>query len=147
DHVGAAVDGQRLGDLGAAGQVFGELLVVGDEPAEVDDAAHPGRRGGLGDGGRGPVVGGPETGLADAVHQVVHDVDRAVVGERVPGPLRVVGVQCDAVDPVSPAESLQADRVSGCGDDLVSLVQEGTDQPRADVAGGAGHQDPHVFHG
>ena len=30
-----------VGDLGAAGQVLGQVAVVGDEPAEVDDATDP----------------------------------------------------------------------------------------------------------
>ena len=37
--------------------------------------------GGLGDVGRGRVVGVTEVGLADAVHQVVDDVDRSRLGE------------------------------------------------------------------
>ena len=50
---------------------------------------------GVGDIGRGAVVGVAEVGLADAVHQVVDDVDRPRLGERCPRRRRVVRVQCD----------------------------------------------------
>ena len=43
---------------------------------------HAGLLRGLGDIGRGRVVGVTEVGLADAVHEVVDDVDRPRVGER-----------------------------------------------------------------
>ena len=102
--VGAAVDGQRGGDLRAAGEVLGQRVVVGDETAEVDDAAHAGRLGRVRHVGRGAVVGLAEAGLTDAVHQVVDDVDRSRVGERRLRRLRVVRVQRDRRDAVMPTE-------------------------------------------
>ena len=80
-HLGTTVDRQRLGDLGPAGEVLGELTVVGDESAQIDDAADARVAGGDGDVGRGAVVGVTEVRLPDAVDQVVDDVDGPRDGE------------------------------------------------------------------
>ena len=97
------------GHLGPAGQVLGQLAFVGHEPAEVHDAPHAGLLGGVGDVGGGRVVGVAEVGLADAVHQVVDDVDRSRLGECRLRRRRVVRVQRDggdvAVQPKSASRS------------------------------------------
>ena len=77
-HVGTAVEAQRMGDLGTAGQVFGQVVLVGDEPAEIHD---PPNAGFLCRGrhiGGGTIVGVTKVRLADAVHQVIrpHRWDR-----------------------------------------------------------------------
>ena len=85
--------GQRLGDLGAAGEVLGQLVVVGDEAAEVDDALHARVLGRPRDVGGGAVVGVAEAGLPDAVDQVVDDVDGSGDAEGAGDRLRVAGVE------------------------------------------------------
>ena len=53
DHLRAAVDAQRRGDLRPAGEMLGQLVVLGHEPTEVDDSPHACDLGGRSDIGRG----------------------------------------------------------------------------------------------
>jgi len=126
--------------------VFGEFVDVGDEPAQIHNPPNAGVLGGVGDDGGGAVVGVAIIRLADAVHQVVDDVDRTGIGERLLGGGVVVRVQRDSGDFVTPAEVGQPVGVSAGGDDVVAYVEQGTDKPRADIAGGAGNQDSHGTH-
>ena len=124
-HVGAAVDAQRVGDLGAAGQVFGQVVVVGDESSEVHDPPNTGLPRGVRHDGGGTVVGITEVRLADAVHQVIDHIDGSGLGQGVLRRRFVVRVQCDAGDVVVPAEFGQPVRISGGGDDVDSPHRAG----------------------
>ena len=98
------------------------------------------------DDGRGAVVGLTEARLPDAVHQVIHDVDRPGGVECVARRFRVVRVQRNAGDLVVPAEIGQSVGVSGGGYDVVPVLEESCDEPRTDIAGRAGDEDPRVVH-
>jgi hypothetical protein len=114
--------------LGATGEMFGEFVNLGDEPAQIHDSPDPRVFRRVGDIGSGTVVGVAEVGLADAVHQVVDDVDRTV-GERLLGRRFVARVQRDSGDLVMPTEVGQSVRVSGGGDDIVARDEQCTDEP------------------
>ena len=45
-----------------------------------------------------------------------------------------------------PAEVGKPVGVSRGGDDVVALIEQRTDEPRADITGGAGNQDSHGSH-
>jgi hypothetical protein len=45
-----------------------------------------------------------------------------------------------------PAEVGQSAGISRGGDDVVALIEQGGDEPRADIAGGAGDQGSHGTH-
>ena len=93
----------------------------------------------------GPVVGITETGLPDAVHEVVDDVDGAGIRERGLGGHPVAGVERHRGDVVVPAESLESDGLAGGGNDLVALGAQRRDESRSHVAGGSRDEDPHCF--
>ena len=145
-YVGTAVEAQRIGDLGTAGQVFGQVVLVGDEPAKVHDPPNAGFLCRVRHIGGGTIVGVTKVRLADAVHQVKHHIDGTGLAEGVLRRPFVVCVQCDAGDVVMPAEIDQSVGSSGGGDDVVAGIEQGGDEPRTDIAGGAGHQGAHGIH-
>ena len=98
-----------------------------------------------GDIAGGAVVGVPELGLADAVHQVVDDVDRTRLDECRSRRVLVVRVQWHAGDMAAPAEIGEPVGVAGGGDDLVAVGEQGRHETRTDISGGAGDQDAQVF--
>ncbi len=73
-HRHARLAEQAL-DLAPAAQVRRQVLAVGAEPAQVDDLAAAGLRGGLPEGARGRGVALLEVVGVQRVHQVDGDVD------------------------------------------------------------------------
>ena len=55
-------------------------------------------------------------------------------------------VKRDMTDMVMPAEIRQPIRVSGSGDNVITLVEELSDETRADVSGSAGNKNSHGSH-
>ncbi len=146
DHLRPAGHGQRIGHLGAAGQVIGQYVVVGHEPAEVHDAADARIPRGFGDVRGGGVIAIAKPGLADRMHEVVDDVDGSGRGERRVHRRRIVGIQGDPGDLVMPAEAREPTGIACGGDDLVPVLEQLRGEPRADIAGGASYQNSRRFH-
>ena len=135
-----------MGDLGTAGQMFGQVILIGDEPAEIDDPLDTGLfRPVRHDGGRA-IVRVPKVRLPDAVHQVIDDVDGTGRAEGLRHRRLVVCIQFDTRDVVIPAELGQPAGISGGGHDVMAGVEQGSDEPRTDIAGRAGDQDSHGVH-
>ncbi len=127
--------------LGAGAQVGREGVAgdpAGGESAQVDDAAHAGGAGLLGEGARGPAVGLLEVAPgAQGVHEVVGDVDALHGG----GERRGVGdVAPDGLRLARPGVVAQFLGGAGEAPDPVSGLDQLGDEPAADVAGGAGDQ-------
>ena len=129
-------------DLATRAQVRGEVVVVGAEPAQVDDLPDPGA------GGRLPERAGRlgvlalEVRVVERVHQVDRHVDaRQRLGQRV----RVVHVAADRL--AGPVVRL---RPAGHRAHGVAALHQIGDQAAADEAGRAGDQHgqglAHVAH-
>src|SRR5262249_37672025 len=128
-HIGSALHAQCVRHLGTTDQVFGEYVIVGDEPAQVYDPPDACILRRICDIGSGEIVSVAEVRLADAVHKVVEDIDRTGVGERLLGRGFIVRVQHYSGDLVMPAEVGQSVRISGAGNDIVACVEQRADEP------------------
>jgi hypothetical protein len=76
------------------------------------------------------------------LHQVTDHVDRARGVHPCLRRHRIGRVEGDRCDVVEPAQTLEWLRVSGGGDDLVPVRQQGSDQPRPRITSGTGDQNP-----
>ena len=110
-----------------------QLAVIGAEPAEVDDLADAGGRGGQPERTSGLGVLALEVVVVERVHEVDRDVDAVErVGQR-PG---VVDVAVHRL-----ARAVVVLGVAGHRPDRVAGLEQRRHQPPADEAGGAGDED------
>ena len=143
----STVDGQRLGDFGAAGEVLGQVVAVGHETAKVDDALDARVLRGVRRRWRRRRCRRRDIRVARC---------RAPGSRRRrPGPatpkalarrLRIGGVEHHRRDVVDPAEVTESLRVAAGHDHLVPVAEQGGDESRADVAGRPGDECAHGFH-
>jgi len=133
---------QDLPDLLPAAQVRAQLLVLRDEPAQVDDPLHTGVHGRLGEGpGRPSVELFEVVALPDRVDEVVGDVD---VAQRLPDDGEVEHVRVRQLHAVRPRLVTQLDQLAGPRADGEPGIEKLRDQTSPDVPRRSGDQCTHT---